>query len=516
MSKEWEVVAEQPLSPWDVTGTTELGPEFAGGGSMPISTITGKPVPTPREKLDQSIDAMASLLPIAGDIAGTVAAPQLVVPGRGAPLLARAIPGVANILSRIMGAGAGSVVGEVERQNITGGADPGAVMLQGAIGAGGEGAMSVVGAGWNAVRRPVLELAADATLSGGMVKKHMFQKIKRDADERAFTFIRDIAPDAVKSRIDDVGMAQAMQEAFDETRALYAHLKDTIDAVAEKRGGYVPLEATSKAMRQWYEDIADPALVKAGKVDPRAERQILNELGITPGGSKGQHHIVVRRLLRGEELSPDSVQFLLGHLYEKKTQDWLALAPETREARQTLKELIVNDLDSIGASAGKKKADEVFKQLKRYEFIKNLYDRAVVVNRNTGERTFMPYQFARNIYDAERTIRGAMPELWPSLKQEADIHLRNAERMVVGGRRLLPDLLSFSGIGSAALTGGIPVAEMFGAGAAWALLDEGARSALRGVFKYLVKPSAKGTLHMAGMPVELQPAHTQFTGELEK
>ena len=470
------------------------------GGSMPISTNSGQPIPTPAENMLTMKRAGAELLPIAGDLAGTALAPQLKL-AASAPRIARGAAGLANILSKSLGSGAGSVTGEVEKQLLTKEFDPNQIYMQGAVGAGGEAAMGLAGAGLKAVEKPALELLSDLTLSGSKIKQVLTDRLKQYTEKRAKQFIESVAPESVKSKLSDSGLNQAISETLDETKALYNHFKSTLDDIASKNNGAVPLEKTQNAMQAWLKEN-----IPQFKSQAAAENYIVRELGFSPSSTKGQQHISIRRLLRGEDLSPDEMNYLLGNLFEKKTKDWLELHPETRGLRETLKNQILQDLDGLGVAAGKRSADEVFKETKRFQAVKSIFDRATVVNKETGETKFLPWAFAENVKASEGMIRKTMPEIWPKLKAEADYFAEAADRLQRGGRNLGVPLM-LSGLASSYFTSGIPVAEVFGAASAWALMSPVGRSALDGVFKYALKPIAKSSLHIGGHLIDFQQAH---------
>lgn len=472
------------------------------GGSMPTSAITGQPVPTSAENILQSKRAVAEILPIAGDIAGTAIMPQLKL-AKAAPLIARAGAGAANMLLRGAGAGAGSVVGEVEKQVATGDFDPNQVYMQGALGAGGEVAMGLGGAGLKAVEKPALEVMSDLTLSGGKLKQVMTQRLKNYAEKRSTEFVKTIAPDSIKGKIDEVGIGKAITESLDESKALYNHFKDSINQVADKNNGVVPLPKTRAAIELWYKEIADPAAVAAGKIDRKAESEIIKEFGF-----KGSDdvHITIRKLARGEDLTAAEVMHLQSNIFPKKTSDYMALHPSKQGYRQEFKDVLMSDLDAIGAAVGKQSADTIFKETKRFEAVKNIFDRSMSINKETGERKFLPYQFVENVQRSERLIRQTMPDLWPKLKAEADYFATVADRLQRGERNLGGPLM-LSGLASSYFTGGFPVAEFFGAGSAWALMSPAGQATLEGLFKYALKPATKAGLHVGGSLIDLKASH---------
>jgi hypothetical protein len=470
------------------------------GGSMPTSTITGKPLPTDAEKMSMSKQAMGEILPIAGDIAGTAIAPQLKL-AASAPRIARAGAGLINMLSRAAGSTAGSVTGETLRQVMTQNFDPNQIYIQGAAGAAGEIGTSAAAPLLKAVRKPGLELASDLTLSGSKLKQYFTERLKKQANERIERFVADVAPESVKGKISEVGLARAVDEAVDEKQAIYGHFKEGLEAVAEKNNGHVPLEGTAGALQQWLKEE-----LPKHKSQAQAENAIIKAMGFSPGGQKEFQHVSIRRLLRGEDLSDKEVNYLLGNIFEKSTDKFLKMHPEITELRGLLKDAIVKDLDDLGAGAAKKTADEMHRALKNFQRIESIYKSAAPANKETGERMFNPLTFAENVYRNERAIRTTMPDVWPQIKAEADA-MKGVADDISTGKRSMGGLPMLAGLASSHFTGYIPVGEAFGAASAWALMTPSGKAALSGVFKYGVKPAAKAGLHIGGRLVEMGKSH---------
>jgi len=444
-----------------------------------------------------------------GDIAGTLAAQaamNTVLPGSGPayaalPFAQKILPALMRYGGKVAGSGIGGGTGEFLTQKAFGEpTDMGAVGAQALLSGGGEAILGPVGGLLKAVKKPALELMSDLTISGSRVKQFMGEKFKKVGLERADKFVADIAPDIVKNKIDQTGINQAVTEAFDANTALYNHFKSVIDDVAAKNEGYVPLQNTTNAMHTWVKEKV-AASGKGLKGQAQAENDIIRELGFSPSGVKDREHVVLRRLLRGEDLNPQETNFLLANLYEKKTADWLKLDPAARDLRTTLKETLLKDLETTGAGAAKQSADVMFKELKQYQALKSLYDTATTTNKETLERAFSPGKFIENVNRSERMIRSTMPEVWPKLQKEVEYYKQAAESIAAGGRSLggLPML---AGLASSHFTGGLPVAELFGAGSAWALMSPTGKKALEGVFKYAVKPAAKVGLHVGGEMID--------------
>lgn len=470
------------------------------GGSMPVSTITGKSIPTDAEKISASKQAVGEILPIAGDIAGAAIMPQLRL-AQAAPMLARGGASVLNTLLRGAGSMAGSVTGEVERQLMTKNFDPNQVYIQGGAGLAGEVLPGLVGPGLKKAVNPALEVASDLTISGTKFKRWYADKLKDYSHKRVENFVKEIAPESVKSKINEVGLSQAVNEAFDANAAVYGHFKDGLEKVAKEHDGYVPLENTQSALQAWLKEE-----LPKHKTQSQAETAIVKSMGFKPGGSDEHQHVLVRKLMRGDDLSEREVNYLLSNIYVRDTKKWQAMLPEMQGQREQLKELIVEDLNSLGAGAAKKTADEMHRELKNYQRIKNIYESSAPLNKETGERKFYPHLFAENVYRNERVIRETMPDVWPKIKSEAD-KMRSEASRIAAGERSIGGMPMLAGLASSAFTGYWPVGEGFGLASAWALMTPTGKAALNGVMKYGVQPALKTGLHVGGHLIDFEKSH---------
>lgn len=496
MSDGWEVIEEKKLGDWEVAETT----------SMPISAITGKPEPTSAERIMQSNRAVTQMFPVAGDIIGTAIMPQIGVPLKAGRLAGMGIKTV-NALLRGAGAGAGSVYGELERQVATEQFDPEQIKLQGVLGAVGEPALSLAGAGLKAAAKPAYEIMSDLTIAGGKTKQILTQRLQQQAQKRADDFIYTVAPQGVKTKIEDVGFEKALSEAYDEKTVMYNHFKDSLQTVADNNKGYVPLQKTQQSLMSRYNEIADPTMVAAGKIDRKAEAEIIKSFGL-----KGSDdvHITVRRLMRGEDLTPAEINHLQANIFPSSTKKYQEMLPTKIEKRKDLKSILMEDLDALGVAQGKASADAVHRELKQFEQLRNIYEKngAKTKSPDTGEAIFHPARFVENARRAERNLRKYQPELWEKLQKEVEFYETVADTLK-RGQRNLGGMAMLAGSASAGyLTGGWPVAEAFGAASAWALMSETGRKTVEGIIRAGInKPVAKTLLHLGGQTVNLQQAH---------
>jgi hypothetical protein len=496
---DWDVVEQKAVDDWEVEA------------SMPISTITGKPEPTDAERLLQSGRAVSTMYPIVGDIVMTAAMPQLALPAKAGLLARMGIRGV-NALMRGAGAGAGSVYGELERQLATGEHSKEGLYIQGALGGAGEPVMSLIGAGGKVAAqkfgKPALELASDLTVTGGKVKQIMTERLRDALNKRAEAFVTQVAPAGVKKNIGEVGFDKALAEAYDEKTLLYNHFKDTLEEVATKNKGYVPLENTRQYMQAEYTKYADPVMVAAGKIDSKAESAVLKEMGL-----KGSDdlHITMRRLMRGNDLTPAEINHFQANIFPRDTRKWVEMHPGKQGAKTKIKDLVMQDLDALGIASGKTSADAVHKELKQFEQLRKLYESngATWMNPETGERIFKPARFLENVKKAERNIRKYQPEIWEKLQPEIQYYEWAADALGRGKRNLGGATMLLGSGGAAYLSGGIPIAsELFGAASAWALMSPSSQKTITGLLKPIVnKPVAKTLLHIGGQEIDFAKGH---------
>lgn len=497
---DWDVVSQKNIGDWDVVNTdvAEMG------GSLPVDTRTGQPVPTDAERLHQTRGVLRSAPGVAGDIAGTIGAQvasNYLLPGSGM------LPTLGRFAARAAGAGLGGAAGELAGQQAFGeDTDFSKILEEGALSSGGEVALGAVGGALKKAYKPTLELVADLTITGSRTKKLLANRAKEVAEKKAERFIKSVAPEQVKKGMDEAGLKKALQSAYEENNALYNYFGSVLNDIAKKNGGAVPLVNTQMAMEAWLkEQVASGAY----KTQAQAESAIIRQLGFSPGGTgANSQHVTIRKLLRGEDISPEYVEYLMKNVFPKKTKDWLSLEPDVKQLRETFKEMVMRDLDELGAAAGKKTGDDVFKELKRFEAVKRIYDQATVFSKETGELVkFNPYQFYETVMINERMFRQTMPELWPKLKAEAETMKKIAEKLKAGERG--SGIAQFGGSGTVLALGNaglIPWVEAAGTASALAIMTDTGQKILEGIFKFGLKPAAKTYIHNEPS-LRLQQAH---------
>ncbi len=261
-------------------------------------------------------------------------------------------------------------------------------------------------------------------------------------------------------------------------------------------------------MQAEYTKYADPVMVAAGKIDSKAESAVLKEMGL-----KGSDdlHITMRRLMRGNDLTPAEINHFQANIFPRDTRKWAEMHPGKQGARTKIKDLVMQDLDALGIASGKTSADAVHKELKQFEQLRKLYEGngATWMNPETGERIFKPARFLENVKKAERNIRKYQPEIWEKLQPEIQYYEWAADALGRGKRNLGGATMLLGSGGAAYLSGGIPIAsELFGAASAWALMSPSSQKTITGLLKPIVnKPVAKTLLHIGGQEIDFAKGH---------
>jgi hypothetical protein len=470
------------------------------GGSMPVSTITGKPIPTPEEQVFQSSKLLRRIAPTAGDVAGTVGAEAL---------LSRApIPMQYKIPLVALAAGIGSAGAELGAQKaFKEDQDWNKALSEGATATAGQVGLGAVGELTKRFGKYAAEGLADVTIAGSRTKNLLVDRVKEVAEKRASDFIEKIAPESVKKNMGEVGIRKALMDAYDENNALYALYKANMEDVSKMHGGAVPLVETSNAMTQWVKEKMASGNYKNVKL---AENDIIRELGfpVSGQGEKSQH-VTIRKLLRGEDISPEYVEYLMKNIFPRKTREWDSLLPDVQELRETFKQVVMKDLDSLSVSAGKAAGDAVHKELKRFEAVKRIYDNATVKSRETGEIVkFNPYQFYEEVMTNERSLRRNLPDIWPELYNEAQKMKELSQRISAGTRT--SGIAQYFSPGVLAATGNvglIPWAEGAGVASAFYLMTDAGKKVVGGALKNITNTAAKGIIHSQTPTLDLMKAH---------
>ena len=450
-------------------------------------------------------------LPIAGDIAMTFAAPQAQGPRLAGKL--------GNLLMRGLSSAEGSYAGSFVGQQIEkGGVDTQEAGKEAALGFGGELALGLLGGPikWVAkkVTRPMMELMSDITFSGSAVKEKLRNNLIARTSKRAIDFIEKAAPDIVKKQDVDVrDLGVMVESALDETRLMFSIYEDALEKHAVKNNGLIALDDTS----QFLGDLKETLRTKITKMRKTGSspsefvvnNRVLKELGYTP-----QTGFELQKLLEDDLANPKQVKYLLATVFKSGKKGYERLTPSVQNLREELKEVMKNDLNRItetsggkSALAAKEEADEVFKTVKQFQFIKNLFDRSIR-ELDTGKRELRPYKLYREIYENKKSIQKQMPELWPKLKAEADYHKKIAPEFSAQERRLIggAGAAVSRGIGGAMGTlllgpTGIPIMEGVGAINAFALMSPKAQKIIGAIISQSTKSLSKTGLHLGGKQI---------------
>jgi len=464
----------------------------------PAPTEALQPRMTTPEQRDKYVSTMrgavGTALPIAGDIAGTMMAPQI----KGPQMAGRAV----NLLSRMFGAGIGGGMGSAAGQFAeTGEVDTGEMAEQAGIGAGGEAMLSALGPVAKFTIKPLGKFASEFTIFGSASLKRLRDKLVKRSTNRAVNFLEDIAPDSIKSQ--DVGIggiAAKVNAAMDESRAAYAPYREALSEYAEKQGGKIPLDDTSQMLGDLKETLAEQVQKRSASGKPPSklaiENAVLKEMGYTPTTG-----FELKKVMREDLADPRQIE----HILATFSKGWNKLTPSQQAAREKLKQTILDDISRLGgkdAAVLKKSADENFKSVVRFKKLHDIFEKAIVRTPETGEMYLQPSKLADLIYDNKTVLQRDMPDLWPKLKAEADYYRSIAPEFAKRGHG--PGLSSGSGMAIAYTFGGpsaIPVAEGFGIASAYALLDPATQKVIKTLAKG-VKPIGKAGLHMAGSEID--------------
>jgi len=412
--------------------------------------------------------------PMLGDIAATAMMPQLSLPAKGASLAARLAPKAINLGARMLGSFAGSTAGNIAGQKIAGDdVDFEQAWKMGALGAGGEAVTSGLGPvakgiykGGKATAGLGVSVARKWAGFGEGVSKKYLNTLKEQVGKESFDFLKNIAPDAVKKQAKELpveNLALMVRGAKDETALIFDQYEKQLSEYAAKNNGVIDMDNTV---------------------------QYLGELGsLKPFSFRGKDGVTQRnyfkRVMAGEGLKPDEVNYLMGVVfkgYRKKD-------PATAGALEKLKEVMLSDVERLtGATGLKKQADEMWKEISRFDDVRKIYMRGVRTDGDTGKMFFKPDKVATEIYANKKTIQKYMPEMWEPLKKQAD-QLFNVSKAI----------------------GEIKVDENFGVVKAWELMHPKTKKVLEslksGAKERLKYGTKAGILYIGGKPITMQKSH---------
>lgn len=333
----------------------------------PISTITGKPVPTPAEEFSARKKLIAEGLPIAADIGLTALAPQTLGPRLGlkAPLAIKAL----NLAMRSLGAGAGGALGEYGRQKILGQpTDLSQMGLQGAIGAGSEILPAAGGAAVSGIKKaakPIMNLIGEAPIIGSfsrpMVRAARIKqrKIREEGATKMFKFVEQFQETPGDIAGKKVGEALKGQMDLNE---VYKPWSESVDRIAAEQGGVVPIDDASQMIGELFDKFQG---------NRRTEQETINKisrwLGFSGSKEKPMINGIIEDILEDGYLDPGDVKFLMSKFWKSYGKSTTAKANRWKESFKTA---FLGDIDKLGHGAAQAKiyADKVAKA--NYQFIR--------------------------------------------------------------------------------------------------------------------------------------------------
>jgi len=482
--------------------------------SRPISTITGKQVPTGEESGEQAKlgvkDIIRGVGPVVGDIALTALAPQVSLPLKAGKLAKAGVFGgnaLIRALASALGSGSGAAVSDIATGTEF---DMERADREAAFGAGGElvtSAASGLGKGVLRKFKPLFEFLPKITVSGTLFKQSVNNDIKKTITKRAEDFLVDVAPESIKKQgLKNRNLNIMVSEAYNENSAIFDLYKGEVDRVAEISGGVVSLPETSKTITDLWNEAKKNAPKGASSLS--IANRAFSQFGYLPG-MKNE----IGKLAGNESLKPAQLKFILAEVFQNK--GWKKLGPSKQEARELLKESLMKDLDqSISSEAAgfKIAADEQVKALSKFNSLRRLYNKALfVANKNTGRKALQPATLHEEIYKNKKRILddSNLREIWPQLKAEADNALAMVKRLEETGVESGTGSIISRGVGST--VGGVlfgPIgavgAEGIGLTAAWALLADSEKNILKRMLRPVgktIKPATKTGLRLGGRSV---------------
>lgn len=439
-------------------GDTPVGEGMNPFGDRPISTITGKPIPTGAEKIKQTGEVWKTAGPIAGDIAMTMLAPQFRAGGMGIKAI--------NLLMRSLASGAGSFGGSVAGQKMSGDdIDYSEAKKQGALGLAGEPALTGMGA--------LIKGGGKLAKYGGEYLarplKPALEKFQKRAIEKevgtAEKYISDLAPDIVKKQdvpINDLDLK--VLKAKDEYGIIYDKYENAIESFAKENDGFIPVDDTAQLLNDM-------------KGDKKAYSFLLNDFGL-----KKPQIMELKSLLEGgDQLTPKQIKNILATI----NKNYRAVGPSVQANKEALKEALMGDLSRItGAKDMKAEGDLLFKQVKRFDMVRNLFKPSFGVTKE-GKKYIYPYSIAKKIYANEKKLinpKTGVPELWPKLKEMADHYFEIYKPLQK-----------------------IEATDNFASDKAWGLMPKAVRkilSGLSGIGKKSAKATGKAAIHLGGEEID--------------
>jgi len=480
----------------------------------PISTVTGKPIPTAEQKAAEGINFIKSAGPIIGDIALTAAVPQLAIAKKASLLGKLGLKGL-NTLFRAGAAGAGSAGGAVATDAIFGELNTDRAKKEALMGGGGELAISsLVGGAKKAskILKPLFEMVPNLTFSGTAVKNHYNKQFKEAATNRAENFLLDVAPEAVKKQaVKETSLSVMVNRAYAENGGAYELYKTAINDASEREGGVILVDDLNLAINEMFQR-ARAELPEGTKL--QIMNEALGQFNYTPNLRK-----MLAKFEESDSATPREIEYLFANIFQNK--GWNKLNPAQQEAREKLKEVFLADMDKLTAqNVGglKRAADEEFKALAKFNTLRRIYNKAIVTtNADTGAKSLHPDRLYEEIIANEKRIKSnpGLAEIWPQLEAEAIAAKKSAELIQTTRTDVGPGSIFSRGLGGAAGgfafgPPGVVGAETLGAASAWALMSPAEKLIIKQIFnasKDVARSATKAGIHMAGEKLELGKSH---------
>ena len=460
----------------------------------------GTPVLSPAEQTQKNLagysEALKTGLPIAGDIALTLAMPEI----QGPRLAGKAI----NLGSRMLGAGGGSAIGSALADLLTGNKPSIEDMKQQAIlGAGGELGTTAIAQGIK-VAKPLFSWFPDITFAGSNVKQMYNNVFRKQATQRAEKFLMDVAPESISKQMGKKKSISVMlNDAFAENSKIYDMYSEALKAGAERNNGKIIIDEVQSYLDDLYSQAATRLKEDASPV--QIANEALRDLNYSANLKSTLREIMLKKK---DQASAAQVEYLFAEVFKNK--GWNKLNPTQQNLREGLKESLMYDLDRIPeAVAFKGTADEEYKALSKFNRLRRIYNKAINMDKE-GFKTLSPDLLYENIMANKKSILKdpVLGELWPKLEQEAEAARIAGENLRRTSTKDTSGLSRSIGGGIGAFIGGAKGAaamEGLGAASAYALLSDADQSLIQKIMSKTIRSTSKGLFHYYGE--EMMPSH---------
>jgi hypothetical protein len=460
-------------------------------------------------KAPGGILTLRKALPIAGDIVATA----LPIPaGKIKPMTALGKWGLKTI-QKSMQSGVGGASGELLAQKLYGEDFNTSKIFQESLwSAVGESSARTIAP----AMKPLFKWASSLTMLGSGLKEAWRHKLINKTTQRAAKFIQEFAPDVVQQqgKIADIGeLSLRVNEAVDEYKAAYDIFSDHIDKLAKGKEGGVLLDDTQQLFGEFKEKWSYDVYEKFDRLYMNLDdltSKIEEVYGYAPNSKQS---LFLRRAFDEEVVDANDLKDFFASIFKKGNKsDWGQILPSQREARNTLKETIKNDIakNSATAKEAKEYGDKVFGEIANFRKIQKIFNNPRALRQMpSGDLYLNPTALANEIQKNKKIISDISPGLWERLNKEAKFYRSMAENWRPPKKRsVILGTLGMGGVGSGATLlfarEWLPVVEGFGTFSAWMTLSPTSRKVLGEVVKNaVIKPAA----HIGGgmtFPINFQ------------